>query len=67
MHHDCVPSLIHRDVKSSNLLLDSQFNAKIADFGLAKILVNHGEPNTMSIEAGTFGYIAPVCSYNKSE
>ncbi|KAL7168042.1 hypothetical protein ACSBR2_038475 [Camellia fascicularis] len=59
MHHDCTPSVIHRDVKSSNILLDSEFNAKVADFGLAKILVNHGEPNTMSTVVGSFGYFAP--------
>ncbi|KAL7168048.1 hypothetical protein ACSBR2_038481 [Camellia fascicularis] len=59
MHHDCKPSVIHRDVKSSNILLDSQFNAKVADFGLAKILVKHRGPNTMSIVVGSFGYIAP--------
>ncbi|KAL7189414.1 hypothetical protein ACSBR1_039120 [Camellia fascicularis] len=61
MHHDCTPSVIHRE-KSSNILLDSQFNAKVADFGLAKILVKHGEPNTMSIVVGSFGYIAPECA-----
>ncbi|KAH6831145.1 kinase family with leucine-rich repeat domain-containing protein [Perilla frutescens var. hirtella] len=60
MHHDCTPPIIHRDVKSSNILLDSNFNAKIADFGLAKILNKKGEPNTMSAVAGSFGYIAPV-------
>ncbi|GFP86741.1 receptor-like protein kinase 5 [Phtheirospermum japonicum] len=59
MHHDCSPPIIHRDVKSSNILLDSEFNAKVADFGLAKILVKHGEPNTMSVVAGSFGYMAP--------
>ncbi|KAL7168056.1 hypothetical protein ACSBR2_038487 [Camellia fascicularis] len=59
MHHDCKPSVIHRDVKSSNILLDSQFNAKVADFGLAKILAKHGGPNTMSTVVGSFGYIAP--------
>lgn len=59
MHHDCSPPIIHRDVKSSNILLDSDFQARIADFGLAKILAKGEEANTMSTIAGSFGYIAP--------
>ncbi|KAL4317085.1 hypothetical protein HN51_071051 [Arachis hypogaea] len=60
MHHDCLPPVVHRDVKSSNILLDSDFNAKVADFGLAKMLVDPEDVATMSSAvAGTFGYIAP--------
>ncbi|KAL7260048.1 hypothetical protein ACSBR1_005831 [Camellia fascicularis] len=59
MHHECSPAVIHRDVKSSNILLDSSFNAKVADFGLAKMVVKHGETNTMSVVAGSVGYLAP--------
>ncbi|KAF5945642.1 hypothetical protein HYC85_015870 [Camellia sinensis] len=59
MHHECSPAVIHRDVKSSNILLDSSFNAKVADFGLAKMVVKHGEANAMSVVAGSVGYLAP--------
>ncbi|PRQ49184.1 putative transferase, protein kinase RLK-Pelle-LRR-XI-1 family [Rosa chinensis] len=56
LHNDCVPLIIHRDVKSYNILLDSNFEAHIADFGLAKYF--QGPTDCMSSFAGTFGYIA---------
>ncbi|XP_019184867.1 PREDICTED: receptor protein kinase CLAVATA1-like isoform X2 [Ipomoea nil] len=59
MHHSCNPPIIHRDIKSSNILVDSNFNAKIADFGLAKMMASEGDPETASAIVGTFGYIAP--------
>lgn len=61
MHHDCSSPILHRNIKSSNILLDLEFNGKIADFGLAKLLAKCGEPTTESAIAGTFGfgYIAP--------
>ena len=65
MHEYCSAPIIHRDVKSSNILLDAEFNAKIADFGLAKMLVKQGEADTMSVVAGSYGYIAPGKSQDR--
>ena len=59
LHHDCSPRILHRDVKSNNILLDSNFEAHVADFGLAKFLNDSGASECMSSVAGTFGYIAP--------
>ncbi|OEL19579.1 Leucine-rich repeat receptor-like serine/threonine-protein kinase BAM1 [Dichanthelium oligosanthes] len=61
LHHDCSPPILHRDVKSNNILLDDDFEAHVADFGLAKFLRgNAGGSECMSAIAGSYGYIAPV-------
>ncbi|XP_074569962.1 uncharacterized protein LOC141826603 [Curcuma longa] len=63
LHHDCSPLIVHRDVKSNNILLDSNFEAHVADFGLAKFLKGSGTSECMSAIAGSYGYIAPEYAY----
>ncbi|KAI3696060.1 hypothetical protein L1987_79069 [Smallanthus sonchifolius] len=63
LHHDCSPMILHRDVKSNNILLDSDYEAHVADFGLAKFLVETGASECMSSIAGSYGYIAPEYAY----
>ncbi|PKA54396.1 Receptor-like protein kinase HSL1 [Apostasia shenzhenica] len=64
LHHDCVPAIVHRDVKSNNILLDADFGAKVADFGVAKATEGIGKgPKSMSVIAGSCGYIAPEYAY----
>ncbi|WMV40413.1 hypothetical protein MTR67_033798 [Solanum verrucosum] len=58
LHHDCWPRIIHRDIKSSNILLDGNFEARLSDFGLAKFLEDE-ESDITTIVAGTFGYLDP--------
>ncbi|XP_050208780.1 MDIS1-interacting receptor like kinase 2-like [Mercurialis annua] len=61
MHHDCSPPIIHRDISSNNVLLDSEFEAHVSDFGTARLLMPD-ESNWTSF-AGTFGYTAPELAY----
>ncbi|XP_010687839.2 leucine-rich repeat receptor-like serine/threonine-protein kinase BAM1 [Beta vulgaris subsp. vulgaris] len=63
LHHDCSPLIVHRDVKSNNILLNSNFEAHVADFGLAKFLADGGASECMSAIAGSYGYIAPEYAY----
>ncbi|KAG6427274.1 hypothetical protein SASPL_111516 [Salvia splendens] len=63
LHHDCSPLIVHRDVKSNNILLNSNFEAHVADFGLAKFLVDGAASQCMSAIAGSYGYIAPEYAY----
>nr|XP_043614184.1 receptor like protein kinase S.2-like isoform X2 [Erigeron canadensis] len=57
--HTTANNVICRDVKSSNILLDKDFNAKLSDFGLAKIGPVNGESHVSTSIAGTYGYMAP--------
>ncbi|XP_058761610.1 MDIS1-interacting receptor like kinase 2-like isoform X1 [Vicia villosa] len=61
MHHDCSPLLIHRDISSKNILLSSNLEAHVSDFGTARFL----KPNSpiWTSFAGTYGYAAPELAY----
>ncbi|KAK7411478.1 hypothetical protein VNO78_02912 [Psophocarpus tetragonolobus] len=57
LHHDCSPKIVHRDIKSSNILLDENMEPRVSDFGLAKLLVDE-DAHVTTVVAGTFGYLA---------
>ncbi|MED6210638.1 hypothetical protein PIB30_066085 [Stylosanthes scabra] len=58
LHEGLEPKVVHRDIKSSNILIDKQWNSKVSDFGLAKLLGSHNSYVTTRV-MGTFGYVAP--------
>ncbi|KAI8533899.1 hypothetical protein RHMOL_Rhmol10G0046400 [Rhododendron molle] len=60
LHHDCTPPIVHRDISSNNILLNSQHEASIADFGTARLL--NPDSSNRTVIAGTYGYIAPGAS-----
>lgn len=58
LHHECEQRVIHRDIKTSNIMLDGNFNARLGDFGLAR-LMEHDKSPASTLTAGTMGYLAP--------
>ncbi|MCO5571232.1 hypothetical protein L7F22_024968 [Adiantum nelumboides] len=59
LHEEWEMIVIHRDLKPSNVMLDADFNARIGDFGLAKLIKMDQESAHTATVAGTFGYMAP--------
>ncbi|KAH0697531.1 hypothetical protein KY290_016221 [Solanum tuberosum] len=59
LHEDCHPRIIHRDIKTSNILLDINFEAQVADFGLARLAGDASSTHVTTRVMGTFGYLAP--------
>ncbi|XP_058082390.1 MDIS1-interacting receptor like kinase 2-like [Magnolia sinica] len=61
MHHDCTLPIVHRDLSSNNVLLNSELEASVSDFGTARLLIP--DSSNWTTLAGTYGYIAPELAY----
>ncbi|MED6106539.1 hypothetical protein PIB30_005529 [Stylosanthes scabra] len=58
LHEEWEQCVLHRDIKPNNIMLDSNFNARLGDFGLARLMDHEASSKTTTL-AGTFGYLAP--------
>ncbi|XP_026664492.2 receptor-like protein kinase 2 isoform X2 [Phoenix dactylifera] len=63
LHHDCLPPIVHRDIKANNILIGLDFDPYIADFGLAKLVEDGDFGRSSNTVAGSYGYIAPEYGY----
>ncbi|XWS75478.1 hypothetical protein CRYUN_Cryun01aG0092300 [Craigia yunnanensis] len=61
LHHDCYPPIVHQDISSNNILLNSDLEAFVSDFGTARLLDPDSSNRTMLV--GTCGYVAPERAY----
>ncbi|KAK1386706.1 GPCR kinase [Heracleum sosnowskyi] len=59
LHNGCENRVLHRDIKASNIMLDSEFNPRLGDFGLARAVIRNGKTHHSTEIAGTPGYMAP--------
>ncbi|GKE24354.1 leucine-rich repeat transmembrane protein kinase protein [Tanacetum coccineum] len=59
MHHGCKPPIVHRDVKCSKILLNENFQAKLADFGLSRAFETESATHVSTVSCGTPGYLDP--------
>ncbi|ESQ36349.1 hypothetical protein EUTSA_v10006777mg [Eutrema salsugineum] len=61
LHWGCKPAIVHRDVKTSNILLNEKNRAKLADFGLSRSIQRESRSHVSTLVAGTPGYLDPLC------
>lgn len=66
LHTDCEQCVVHGDIKPANVMLDASGNAKLGDFGLARLADHGAEPQTTQVVAGTVGYIDPELINSRS-